>query len=89
MQPVHLPDSLKSTLPEQQRGLIVVNVEPMGLLIRLCADRDVLLSLDGTPVSQVMCKRCWSGVGTRSAQVMRGGALTEVEILVGAVRRGE
>jgi len=36
MQPVHLPDSLKSTLTlNSNGGLIVVNVEPMGLLIRL------------------------------------------------------
>ena len=96
MQPVHLPDSLKSTLTlNSNGGVIVVNVEPngpgdrAGVLIG-----DVLLSLDGTPVSDTGDVQAMLGpecVGTPvSVQIMRGGALTEVEILVGErPRRGE
>jgi S1-C subfamily serine protease len=89
MQPVLLPDTLKNKLNlASNGGVIVVNVEPNGP-----ADRagvligDVLLSLDGTSVSDtgdvqlMLAPEC---VGkTLSVQVIRGGALAEVEILVG------
>ena len=89
MQPVHLPDTLKSTLNlPRNSGVIVVNVEPNGP-----ADKagvligDVLLSLDGTPVSDTGDVQKTLGpdcVGkTLSVQVIRGGALAEVAIAVG------
>ena len=84
MQPVLLPDTLKNTLNLRSNGgVIVVNVEPNGP-----ADRDgvfigdVLLSLDGTPVSDtgdVQAILGPEGVGkTVNVQLIRGGALTEV-----------
>lgn len=89
MQPVLLPDTLKNTLNlHTNGGVIVVNVEPNGP-----ADRagvligDVLLSLDGTPVSDtgdVQVILGPEGVGkTVNVQLIRGGVLTEVAIAVG------
>lgn len=95
MQPVHLPDTLKSTLNlPSNSGVIVVNVEPngpadqAGVLIG-----DVLLSLDGTPVSDTGDVHKMLGpesVGkTLSVQVIRGGALAEVAIALGERPRRE
>lgn len=89
MQPVLLPDSLKNTLNlPSNGGVIVVNVEPNGP-----ADQagvfigDVLLSLDDQPVSDTGDVQTMLGpecVGkTVNVQVIRGGALTKVQILVG------
>ena len=89
MQPVLLPDSLKNTLNlPSNGGVIVVNVEPNGP-----ADQagvfigDVLLSLDDQPVSDTGDVQMMLGpecVGkTVNVQVIRGGALTKVQILVG------
>ena len=89
MQPVLLPDTLKNTLNLRSNGgVIVVNVEPngpadqAGVLIG-----DVLLSLDGTPVSDtgdVQAILGPEGVGkTVNVEIIRGGALIEVAIAVG------
>lgn len=89
MQPVRLPDTLKSklNLPDLG-GVIVVNVEldgpaeKAGVLIG-----DVLIALDGTSVSDtgdVLAMLVSERVGkTISAQIIRGGALIEVAIAVG------
>lgn len=89
MQPVHLPDTLKSALNLPcNSGVIVVNVEPngpaeqAGVLIG-----DVLLLLNGTPVSDTGDVQKMLGpdsVGKMlSVQIIRGGALAEVAIAVG------
>lgn len=89
MQPVLLPNTLKNVLTlGSNGGVIVVNVEPNGP-----ADKagvligDVLLSLDGTPVSDTGDVQKMLGpdsVGkTLNIQVIRGGALAEVAIAVG------
>jgi S1-C subfamily serine protease len=95
MQPVLLPDTLKNTLNlSSHGGVIVVNIEPdgpgdrAGVLIG-----DVLLSLDGKPVSDTGDVQAMLGpdsVGkTLQVQVVRGGALVEVAIAVGERPRRE
>ena len=96
MQPVLLPDSLKNTLNlASNGGVIVVNVEPNGP-----ADQagvfigDVLLSLNDKPVTDTGDVQTMLGpecVGkTVSVQIIRGGALTKVQVLVGErPQRGE
>ena len=89
MQPVRLPDTLKSKLNlPALGGVIVVNVEldgpaeKAGVLIG-----DVLVALDGTSVSDtgdVLAMLVPERVGkTISAQIIRGGTLIEVAIAVG------
>lgn len=89
MQPVLLPDTLKRKLNLlEPGGVIVVNIEPNGP-----ADNagvfigDVLLLLDGTPVRDTGDVQKMLGpesVGkTVSVQVIRGGALAEVSLVVG------
>lgn len=89
MQPVLLPDTLKSTLNlSSNGGVIVVNIEPngpgdrAGVLIG-----DVLLSLDGQLVSDTGDVQAMLGtesVGkTLKTQIIRGGVLVEVAIAVG------
>lgn len=89
MQPVILPNTLKSTLNlSQSGGVIVVNVEPTGpadtagVLIG-----DVILSLDGTFVSDtgdIQRQLGSESVGkTMKVQIIRGGALAEVAIAIG------
>ena len=89
MQPVLLPDRLKNSLNlSSNGGVIVVNIEQngpcdrAGLLIG-----DVLLSLDGKPVSDtgdVQAVLSPESVGqTINAQIIRGGALVSVAIAVG------
>lgn len=89
MQPVRLPDNLKSKLNlPTPGGVIVVNVEPNGP-----ADRsgvligDVLVGLNGTPVSDTGDVQAGLGpesVGqTVSVSIIRGGALVEGAIVVG------
>jgi S1-C subfamily serine protease len=89
MQPVRLPDTLKSNLNlTAVGGMIVVNVEANGP-----ADKagvligDVLLSLDGTPVNDMGDVQAMLGpqsVGqSLKAQIVRGGALVEVAIAPG------
>jgi S1-C subfamily serine protease len=84
MQPVRLPETLKSSLNlAAVGGVIVVNVEPNGP-----ADKagvligDVLLAIDGTPVLQpgdVQVMLGSESVGqTLKVQIIRGGALLEV-----------
>ncbi len=88
MQPVVLPDTLKSALNlSSAGGVIVVNVEPNGP-----ADRagvligDVLLEFDDTPVSdtaEVQAVLSPESVGkTFRVQMIRGGARVEVAIAV-------
>lgn len=95
MQPVILPDTLKSALNlSSNGGVIIVNIEPNGP-----ADRagvligDVLLSLDGKPVSDtgdVQAMLDPDAVGkTVTAQVIRGGVLVEVAIAVGERPHGK
>jgi S1-C subfamily serine protease len=89
MQPVRLPDTLKSKLNlPALGGVIVVNVEldgpaeKAGVLIG-----DVLVALDGTSISDtgdVLAMLVPERVGkTISAQIIRGGTLIEVAIAVG------
>ncbi len=89
MQPVRLPETLKSTLNlSSLGGVIVVNVESNGP-----ADRagvligDVVVAIDGTPVSDTGDVQSMLGpdsVGkTLRAQIVRGGTLVEVAIAPG------
>lgn len=89
MQPVSLPESLKKTLNlSSLGGVIVVNVEPNGP-----ADKagvligDVLIAVDGTPVSDtgdIQAKLGSHSVGqTLNMQIIRGGALVEVALIIG------
>lgn len=89
MQPVRLPDNLKRTLSlPSVGGVIVVNVETngpadqAGVLIG-----DVLVALDGTPVSDtgdVLAMLSSDRVGkTVSVHVIRGGTSIELTITVG------
>jgi len=89
MQPVRLPDNLKRTLNlPSVGGVIVVNVETngpadqAGVLIG-----DVLVALDGTPVSDtgdVLAMLGSDRVGkTVSVHVIRGGTSIELTITVG------
>ena len=89
MQPVSLPESLKKTLNlSSLAGVIVVNVEPNGP-----ADKagvligDVLIAVDGTPVSDtgdIQAKLGSHSVGqTLNMQIIRGGALVEVALIIG------
>jgi S1-C subfamily serine protease len=94
MQPVRLPKTFIDTLKSNNSGLIVVTVEPegpaeqAGVLIG-----DVLVALDGMPVSdtgdvQVVLTPDRIGKPV-SAQVIRGGVLTELAIMVGERLSGE
>ena len=89
MQPVRLPETLKSSLNlSSSDGLIVVNVESngpadqAGVLIG-----DVLLAINGTPVSdtsEVQAMLGTQSVGqTLKAQIVRGGTLIELAIAPG------
>lgn len=89
MQPVRLPDTLKSALSlASNGGVIVVNVEPdgpadkAGVLIG-----DVLVAIDGNPVSDTGNVQAMLGtqsVGkTLKVQLIRGGAPLEVALTVG------
>jgi S1-C subfamily serine protease len=89
MQPVRLPETLKNTLNlSSLGGVIVINVESdgpadkSGVLIG-----DVLVAIDGTPVSdtsdiQVMLGSQTLGK-TLNVQIVRGGTLVEVALTVG------
>lgn len=95
-QPVHLPDSLKSTLNlAHNGGLIVVTVEPGGPAEKAgMFIGDVLVALDNTPVTDVDAVQAMLGgdrVGKAiNARVVRGGALTDVAITVAErPQRGE
>ncbi len=87
MQPVRLPETLKTTLNlSSVGGVIVVNVESngsadkAGLLIG-----DVLIAIEGTPVndtSDVLAMLGPQSVGkTLNVQIIRGGELVEVAIV--------
>lgn len=89
MQPVCLPDTLKNALNlASNNGVIVVSIESegpsekAGVLIG-----DVLIALDGEPVrdtNDVLTTLSTESVGkTISANIVRGGALVEVPIVVG------
>jgi S1-C subfamily serine protease len=89
MQPVRLPENLKSTLNlSSLGGVIVVNVEPNGP-----ADKagvligDVVIAIDGKSVSDTGDVQVVLGpqsVGkTLNMQIIRGGALVEVAIAPG------
>ncbi len=89
MQPVRLPDTLKSSLNlGSVGGVIVVNIEPNGP-----ADKagvligDVLVAIDGTPVKdtgEVQAMLGPQSVGQiLKAQIVRGGVLVEVAIVPG------
>jgi S1-C subfamily serine protease len=89
MQPVRLPETLKTTLNlPSVSGVIVINVESdgpadkSGMLIG-----DVLVAIDGTPVSDTGDIQAMLGshsVGkTLNVQIVRGGTLVEVALTVG------
>lgn len=89
MQPVRLPDTLKSALNlTTVGGMIIVNVEAdgpadkAGVLIG-----DVLIALEGAPVKDMGDVQAMLGpqsVGqSLKAQIVRGGALVEVAIAPG------
>ncbi len=84
MQPVRLPETLKSNLNlAAVAGVIIINIEPNGP-----ADKagvligDVLVAIDGTPVLEPGDVQAMLGpqsVGqTVKAQIIRGGTLVEV-----------
>lgn len=89
MQPILLPDRLKNTLNlSSNGGVIVVNVEQNGPCDRAgVLIGDVLLSLDGKSVSDtgdVQAILTPQSVGkTIKVQIIRGGTLVEVAIVVG------
>jgi S1-C subfamily serine protease len=89
MQPVRLPEPLKRTLNlPRTSGVIIVAVESdspaerAGLLIG-----DVLVALDGVPISDVADVQALLGpgrVGTEvSASIIRAGLLAERVIMIG------
>ena len=89
MQPVRLPETLKTTLNlPSVSGVIVINVESdgpadkSGMLIG-----DVLVAIDGTPVSDTGDIQAMLGshsVGKiLNVQIVRGGTLVEVALTVG------
>jgi S1-C subfamily serine protease len=90
MQPVHLPDNLKNALNlSSSGGVIVVNVESnspadeAGMLLG-----DVLVTFDGSPVSDTgdvlgMLNRSDRIGKTIKVQVVRGGVLVELNVVVG------
>lgn len=95
MQPVRLTDSLKNQLSlPNVGGVIVVSIEPSapadiaGVMIG-----DVLVAIDGTPVSDTSDVQAMLGpesVGkTINVQVIRGGALVELAIAPGSRPRRE
>jgi S1-C subfamily serine protease len=90
MQPVRLPNNLKTALNlPAATGVIVVNVEPAGpadnagLLLG-----DVLITFDNTSVSDtgdvLALLNSSDRIGkTVTVQVVRGGVLVELAILIG------
>ena len=96
LQPVLLPDHLRSSLALAERsGLIVLSVEPGGPAERAGAVLgDVLLGLDGKPLRdtddvQAFLEAEFVGKAVQ-ARMVRGGALTEFPITIGErPRRGE
>ena len=95
MQPVRLPEALRQKLElPRDVGVIVVSVEPNGP-----ADRsgillgDVLVALDGTPVSDTADISAVLGgerIGkTVKAQIVRGGSSADITLTIGErPRRG-
>jgi S1-C subfamily serine protease len=88
MQPVRLPEPLRTQLGLGAGGLIVVMVEPAGPAARAgMLLGDVLVALDGAPVGElddVQARLGSDRVGVEiSAVVLRGGARTELRITVG------
>jgi S1-C subfamily serine protease len=89
MQPVRLPETLKSSLNlASVGGVIVVNVEPNGPAEQAgVMIGDVLVAINDTPVSDTGDVQAMLGpqsVGqTLKAQIVRGGALVEVAIAPG------
>lgn len=89
MQPVRLPDTLKSALNlASVGGVIVVNVEANGPAEKAgVMIGDVLVAIDGTPVNDTGDVQAMLGpqsVGqSLKAQIVRGGALVEVAIAPG------
>jgi S1-C subfamily serine protease len=89
LQPISIPDDLRTRLSVSNRGgLIVLSVEPggpadtAGVLIG-----DVLLALDGLPlegIDDLQSVLDSESVGkTARARILRGGALAELTIVVG------
>lgn len=89
LQPIRLPDTLKSALGvTNEAGVIVISVEnggpaeKAGLLIG-----DILVTLDGTPMTDtdaVQARLDPDRIGTAvAAKVGRGGAPVDVQITVG------
>lgn len=94
MQPVRLPDTLKNSLGlETETGLIVISVESggpadqSGVLVG-----DIVISLDGQTISDTDDVQRVLGperVGKPlGAQVVRGGALKDLSVVVGERPRG-
>jgi S1-C subfamily serine protease len=94
MQPVRLPEGMTRRLGlANDVALIVVRVEPDGPGDRAGVTLgDVLVSLDGTPVSdpgEVLAALGPDRIGKPiTARVVRGGAATDVTITVGERPRG-
>jgi S1-C subfamily serine protease len=86
-QPVRLPSALRELL-NQETGLLVAGVEPdspaeqSGMLLG-----DTLVALAGVPVRQyddLLAQLSGDRVGSNvSAQVIRGGQLTDIDLLIG------
>ena len=88
MQPVRLPEPLRTQLGSGAGALIVVMVEPAGPAARAgVLLGDVLVALDGAPVGElddVQARLGSDRVGVEIlAVVLRGGVRTELRITVG------
>jgi S1-C subfamily serine protease len=87
VQRVRLPDDIATSLGGQRSGALVVRVDPdspaskSGLVLG-----DTIAALDGEPVSgpdrlrELLADRRG---GTVAARIVRGGALTDVQLQVG------
>jgi S1-C subfamily serine protease len=85
---VELPQSVREAHGGQERGLLIVHVEPegpaatAGLLLG-----DVLLTIDGTAVSDADSLQAQLGPDTVdrevTARVLRGGTVTDITVTVG------
>ena len=93
MQPVRLPEPLRRQLGlTRETGLIVVTVEPDGPAARAgVLLGDVLVALDGAPVSDlddVQARLGSDRIGVAvPAVLVRAGARTELSIIIGAQPR--
>jgi S1-C subfamily serine protease len=100
LQPVRLPEELRVSIERAERtAAIVLEVEPEGPAHRAgILIGDILVSLEGQPVSHlenVHSQLHGENIGkSLKAQVLRGGALREIQLVVGerqhhGVEKGE